>query len=99
MVLKVNELFVTIQGEGPGSGRRACFVRFSGCNLMCSWCDSKYALQSWVPVSVEDLVASIKTTSCRYVVLTGGEPMMQEDIGRLLASMPVWLSVGTICSA
>lgn len=85
--MRVNEIFQTIQGEGPGSGRRAVFVRFSGCNRFCLWCDSKYALHLYMELSVVQVVEAIQRTNCRYVVLSGGEPMMQPEFNLLLAAL------------
>jgi len=82
--MKVNEYFVSIQGEGPESGRRALFIRFSGCNLACGWCDSKYALHTYLDVTIEDLRTLISRSKCRYIVLTGGEPTIQINFTSLL---------------
>lgn len=85
--MRVNEIFQSIQGEGPGSGRRACFVRFSGCNLVCNWCDSKYALTTHIEVTREQVLNAVLATKCRYVVLTGGEPLVQPSIFELIADL------------
>ena len=82
--MKVNEYFVSIQGEGPESGRRALFIRFSGCNLSCQWCDSKYALHTYLDVTLEDLLTLIYRSKCHYFVLTGGEPTLQINLSSLL---------------
>lgn len=80
--MKVSELFYSIQGEGKLMGVPSVFVRASGCNLRCTWCDTPYA--SWNPeggeVSVEQLLADAEAFSTRHVVLTGGEPMIMPDI-------------------
>jgi organic radical activating enzyme len=86
--VKVNEYFISIQGEGPEAGRRALFIRFSGCNLSCPWCDSKYALHTHLEVSAGSIADMIERSKCHYVVLTGGEPTIQEDLSQLLD----WLS-------
>jgi len=76
--LFVSELFTSIQGEGRLTGVPSVFVRLSGCNLRCSWCDTPYA--SWSPEgthhTVDDVVQQVIDTGVRHVVLTGGEPMM-----------------------
>lgn len=82
--MKVNEYFVSIQGEGPESGRRALFIRFSGCNLKCEWCDSKYANHTWMEIPAPEIVDLIFRSNYRYVVLTGGEPTIQADLNILL---------------
>ena len=86
-MFKIIERFVSIDGEGPTSGELAAFVRFSDCNLRCSWCDTSY---SWDGTScvermgVEEIYRWIKSTSVRNVTLTGGEPLMQPGIKLLL---------------
>jgi organic radical activating enzyme len=85
--MRVNEIFVSIQGEGPEAGRRAIFVRFSGCNLSCHWCDSKYALHTYVDQSAAQLIEVVERSKCRYVVLTGGEPTIQEEFDQLVAAL------------
>ena len=81
----VSEIFHSIQGEGELTGVPTVFVRTSGCNLRCSWCDTKYA--SWTPegeeMDIEEIVAKVDESSCRHVVLTGGEPMVAKGIHQL----------------
>ena len=83
--MKVSELFYSVQGEGKLAGVPSVFVRASGCNLRCVWCDTPYA--SWNPegedLPVERIVERVKHFGARHVVLTGGEPMIMPDIGRL----------------
>ncbi|OOB79105.1 MAG: radical SAM protein [Epulopiscium sp. Nele67-Bin002] len=86
--MKVVEKFVSIDGEGPMAGELATFVRFEGCNLRCSWCDTSY---SWDGES-ESLTASqiydyIISTGINHITLTGGEPLLHEDIEVLLAKL------------
>jgi 7-carboxy-7-deazaguanine synthase len=80
--MKLAELFYSIQGEGKLVGVPSVFVRASGCNLRCTWCDTPYA--SWEPegddVAVSDIVRGVLSHNCRHVVLTGGEPMIMPDI-------------------
>jgi len=83
--MKIAEIFHSIQGEGKLSGVPSVFVRASGCNLRCTWCDTPYA--SWEPegdnLSVEQIVACVGKFSSMHVVLTGGEPMIMAEIGPL----------------
>src|SRR5919106_1011001 len=83
--MKLAELFYSIQGEGKLSGVPSVFVRASGCNLRCAWCDTPYA--SWEPegddVPVAEIVRRVQEYNCRHVVLTGGEPMIMPDIVEL----------------
>jgi 7-carboxy-7-deazaguanine synthase len=80
--MKIAELFYSIQGEGKLVGVPSVFVRASGCNLRCTWCDTPYA--SWEPegedVSVDEIVRRVVSFGARHVVLTGGEPMIMPDI-------------------
>lgn len=81
--MKLSELFYSIQGEGKLLGVPSVFVRASGCNLRCTWCDTPYA--SWAPegedVAVEQIVERVRAVpAARHVVLTGGEPIIMPDI-------------------
>lgn len=75
-MLKVNEIFESIQGEGRHAGRPALFIRLSGCNLACSWCDTKYHTEGR-EMSERDLAAEIEKSSQKIVIWTGGEPTLQ----------------------
>jgi len=80
----LNEIFYSIQGEGLNIGMPAVFVRFGNCNLKCSWCDTKYAWhKDFVDnkeVNLEYVFAEIrKYPQCKHLVLTGGEPMLQQS--------------------
>jgi 7-carboxy-7-deazaguanine synthase len=83
--MKVSEIFHSIQGEGKLIGVPSVFVRASGCNLRCVWCDTPYA--SWNPegenLSIEQIVARVSVFKTQHVVLTGGEPMIMPEIGEL----------------
>src|SRR2546421_2517051 len=87
--MKLSELFYSIQGEGKLTGVPSVFVRASGCNLRCTWCDTPYA--SWHPegedVPVEQIVRRIAEYPARHVVVTGGEPMIMPDIAPLCAAL------------
>ena len=80
---RVNEIFYTLQGEGCHSGIPAVFVRFSGCNLRCPWCDTEFS--DYTEMTAEEIVAEalslydIPNERRRMVVLTGGEPSLQVD--------------------
>lgn len=80
--LRISETFASIQGEGKLTGVPSFFVRTSGCNLRCTWCDTPYA--SWAPEgpvrTVEDIVAEARATGLCHAVLTGGEPMLSPAI-------------------
>jgi 7-carboxy-7-deazaguanine synthase len=77
--VKIAEIFYSVQGEGMLTGTPSVFVRTSGCNLRCTWCDTPYT--SWAPegvgMSVTDIVAEVRRHPAVHVVVTGGEPMIQ----------------------
>lgn len=85
----VSETFTSLQGEGMLVGVPSFFVRTSGCNLRCAWCDTPYA--SWRPegrrTTVGVVVAEAAASGCRHVVVTGGEPLLQREIGVLTAAL------------
>lgn len=74
---RVNEIFYSLQGEGLNTGRAAVFVRFSGCNLSCPFCDTDHSRSS--DMAAEDIVREASAYPARFVVLTGGEPALQVD--------------------
>ena len=74
---RVNDIFYSLQGEGHNTGRAAVFIRFAGCNLRCSFCDTEF--DTYREMTAEEIVASINTYPARFVVLTGGEPTLQVD--------------------
>jgi 7-carboxy-7-deazaguanine synthase len=80
--LKIAELFYSLQGEGALVGVPSVFIRTSGCNLRCSWCDTPYT--SWQPegneLSIEQILDEVKAHPARHVVVTGGEPMIMPEV-------------------
>lgn len=85
---KVVETFLSINGEGTKAGQLAFFIRFAGCNLSCDYCDTKWANAPDVPytrMNEEALYELVKKSGSRNVTITGGEPLLQKNIGDLLA--------------
>ena len=87
--MRISEVFYSVQGEGSLVGMPSVFIRTSGCNLRCRWCDTPYA--SWRPTgeerSIESLLTEVDSFPCRYVVVTGGEPMVAKGMPDLLAGL------------
>jgi 7-carboxy-7-deazaguanine synthase len=78
-MLRINEIFHSIQGEALATGRPCVFVRLTGCNLRCSWCDTEYAFYEGSRMTVEDVVKEVDSYGCNLVEVTGGEPLLQEE--------------------
>jgi 7-carboxy-7-deazaguanine synthase len=99
--VKIAEIFYSIQGEGMLAGVPSVFVRTSGCNLRCSWCDTPYT--SWQPEgeerSIESIVDEVNGYGAAHVVITGGEPMIAPriaDLARLLGQHITIETAGTV---
>ena len=92
IVLKVNEVFLSIQGEGQMAGHPCIFVRLFGCNFDCNWCDTQYARRGsdFETVSVTELVNEIRTYDpLSYICVTGGEPLLQRvGLADLISQLP-----------
>jgi len=73
----VNEIFRSIQGEGINQGRPCTFIRFAGCNLDCSWCDTRRARSGGREMDRDAILGRVRELGGRYVCITGGEPLMQ----------------------
>ncbi len=84
LILKVNEIFLSIQGEGLSAGFPTIFVRFTGCNLRCSYCDTTYAYEEGREMSCLQVLDEIKKLHYKRVCLTGGEPLLQRELNSLL---------------
>jgi organic radical activating enzyme len=93
MKVLLNEIFESIQGEGPNLGRPSVFVRLGGCNLKCTWCDSKF---TWDPKiadnkmsTTQDIIRTLKKFKSKHLVLTGGEPLLQQKaLEEILRALP-----------
>ncbi|MGN1393360.1 MAG: radical SAM protein [Succinivibrionaceae bacterium] len=86
----INEIFASINGEGPLSGELAIFIRLSGCNLRCTYCDTLYAQKndSGILMNIPDILNKLKEFSgIKNITLTGGEPLFRKNINHLLSSL------------
>jgi len=86
-MIKVTESFKSIQGEGSFAGKLCSFVRLSGCNLRCSYCDTKYAYEKGDDLSIEEIVRKIKILKSNLVEITGGEPLLQKETFELIDTL------------
>ncbi len=75
--MKINEIFYSIQGEGQYLGRPMVFIRVSGCNLRCNWCDTKYAYDEGIDFSIDEIIKELTKFPSHHACLTGGEPLIQ----------------------
>lgn len=86
--MKIIEIFSSISGEGLRQGLPATFIRCAGCNLNCAWCDTPESHGEGTEMSVEEIVTKVSSGMPRYVVITGGEPLLQEaELRDLLAAL------------
>ena len=87
--MHITEIFHSIQGESSFAGQPCVFVRTTGCNLRCTWCDTAYAFHGGTDMSVGEVVEEVARIggTCRLVELTGGEPLLQHDIGDLATAL------------
>lgn len=83
-MLRVTEIFHSIQGESTHAGRPCAFVRLTGCPLRCVWCDTAYAFYGGVEMSLDEVLAKVATFGCRLVEVTGGEPLHQPEAYALI---------------
>jgi 7-carboxy-7-deazaguanine synthase len=83
--MRVSEIFYSLQGEGTLAGVPSVFVRLAGCPLRCRWCDTKYAWDQSAAIhySIERIVHAVGNWPCKFVVITGGEPMVDSDLPTL----------------
>ncbi len=87
-MLKINEIFLSIQGESLATGLPCIFVRLTGCNIRCSYCDTTYAFEEGTEMSLDQIVAKIKEYSpIKLVEFTGGEPLLQNELVQLIEKL------------
>jgi len=83
-MLTINEIFHSIQGESTRAGDPCVFVRLSACDLRCTWCDTEYAFYEGRKMSIDDVVQKVESYGCPLVEITGGEPLLQDDVYELM---------------
>jgi 7-carboxy-7-deazaguanine synthase len=81
--MRITEIFYSIQGESRFVGLPCVFVRTTGCNLRCVWCDTDYSFYGGQDMSVDEIIEKVEGFRCKLVELTGGEPLLQEEIYQL----------------
>ena len=85
--MRVTEIFHSIQGESSHAGRPCVFVRLTGCNLRCRWCDSEYTFTGGEKMSLDDVLARVRSYGCNLVEITGGEPLAQAEASDLIREL------------
>jgi 7-carboxy-7-deazaguanine synthase len=83
----ITEIFKSIQGESSYSGVPCSFIRTTGCNLRCVWCDTEYAFYGGRKMSISEILAEIEPHECELVEITGGEPLLQEEVPKLASEL------------
>jgi 7-carboxy-7-deazaguanine synthase len=86
-MIKINEIYLSIQGESSLAGWPTVFVRTSGCNLRCTYCDSTHAYYEGEKISVEDIISKIRSFNAKHVCVTGGEPLLQQEVVSLMTQL------------
>ncbi len=87
MPLQINEIFYSIQGESSYGGYPCVFIRLTGCNLRCSYCDTQYAYFEGEQLEIDDILKRIKLYQCKLVEITGGEPLLQQKTPQLITQL------------
>jgi 7-carboxy-7-deazaguanine synthase len=85
--LNITEIFYSIQGESTHAGRPCVFVRLTGCNLRCRWCDTAYAFYGGQRMTIEEVTSAVALHPCNLVEITGGEPLLQEGVYPLIDAL------------
>jgi 7-carboxy-7-deazaguanine synthase len=86
-LLTLNEIFYSVQGESSYAGQRCVFVRLTACDLRCSWCDTPYAFHEGRKQTVADILEQVESFECPLVEITGGEPLLQEEVYGLMSEL------------
>jgi 7-carboxy-7-deazaguanine synthase len=88
-MLTINEIFYSIQGEATRAGEPCVFVRLTACDLRCAWCDTPYAFYEGRKRPLDQILAEVEAYGCRLVEITGGEPLLQEEVYPLMDELIV----------
>ena len=97
--MKISEIFYSIEGEGIEVGRPEIFIRLTGCNLRCTWCDTKYALENGKEMDIMEIIREVSRYPCKNISITGGEPLLQKkelsELVRQLKGLGYWIQINT----
>ena len=83
-MIKINEIYLSVQGESTHTGLPCIFVRLTGCNLRCSWCDTAYAFHEGKNMSIDEILQKVESFGIHLIEITGGEPLMQDNVYTLM---------------
>ena len=83
-MIKINEIYLSVQGESTHTGLPCVFIRLTGCNLRCSWCDTAYAFHEGKNMSIDEILQKVENFGIHLVEITGGEPLMQDNVYTLM---------------
>jgi len=86
-MLRVNEIFYSIQGESTLAGFPCIFIRMTGCNLRCTYCDTTYAYEKGDDIPLDSILTTVKKFACNLIEVTGGEPLIQDETPDLISAL------------
>ena len=86
-MIKINEIYLSVQGESTHTGLPCIFIRLTGCNLRCSWCDTAYAFHEGKNMSIDEILQKVENFGIHLVEITGGEPLMQDNVYALMKKL------------
>lgn len=86
-MLKVNEIYFSVQGESTKAGLPCVFIRLTYCNLRCTYCDTEYAFYEGKDISIDEIISEVKKYNCKLVEVTGGEPLVQKESLQLMEKL------------
>ena len=86
-MIKINEIYLSVQGESTHTGLPCIFIRLTGCNLRCSWCDTAYAFHEGKNMSIDEILQKVENFGIHLVEITGGEQLMQDNVYTLMTRL------------